>query len=142
MINISTYYQYNDPILITWRATGAYVEMTDSNLTIVSNRVITTEIPSEFTHVQCTGYTEIFSGDPATGEFITNYSLGELVFHTSQEGTSINAHYYGRGVIRWPAERIYEHQSGDDLQVYLEDLTTTTTSNNSDNECLIWMGVG
>lgn len=129
---MTSYYIYNDPILITWRD-EPYVEMTDSNLVVVGNRVILTEIPSEFNHVQSTGLTEIFSGDPSTSQFIVNYSLGEVVVNSSLEGTSINAHYYGRGVIRWPAERIYEHNSGGDLQTYLENLV--------DYETLIWMGV-
>ncbi len=124
---MSTYYSYNDPILITWRD-PPYVETTDNNLLIVGNKAILTEIPSEFTHVQVTGLTEIFSGSPTTGQFIVNYSLGEVVVNPSLEGTSINAHFFGRGVIRWPAERIYEHTSGGDLQTFLEDLTSTDTS--------------
>lgn len=110
----TTYFQYNDPIVIVWRngtPEDPYVDISESR-NIINNLMVLTEIPDEFTHVSIDGYTEIYEGVPQEYEFIVNYRNAVIRFHPSQEGKIPVATYKGRGIIQYPAERIYAHRKG------------------------------
>ncbi|MFE4570063.1 hypothetical protein [Paenibacillus chitinolyticus] len=114
------YLPYNDPLLITFRAGTAqdpYVERTES-WTIMNTVVPLHEIPSETHKVRISGFTEIRKTDfdknksLQQNEFYVNYQNGLVHFHPSQEGVHVVAQYKGRGIIQYPAERIYAHIGG------------------------------
>ncbi|MVP00797.1 hypothetical protein [Paenibacillus lutrae] len=115
-----SYLPYNDPLLITFRAGTAhdpYVERTES-WTVANTVIPLHEIPSETHKVKISGYTEIrkeiFDRTRQLNEqeFYVNYQNGVVHFHSSREGETIVAQYKGRGVIQYPAERIYAHIGG------------------------------
>lgn len=108
---MTTYLQYNDPVRIVWRkgdVTDPYVSITEPQK-IINNVIVLQEIPDEFNHVVISGLTEIYEGTPATNEFIVNYQNGMVTFNSSKEATTVTATYKGRGIIQYPAERIYAH---------------------------------
>ncbi|RXZ78215.1 hypothetical protein EBB07_29615 [Paenibacillaceae bacterium] len=91
------------------------------------------EIPSEFHKVQIIGFTEIDLNQLnkkkflAINEFIVNYSNGAITFHELQDGKSLVCSYYGKGMIMYPASRIYAMASRNpDVVVTLQDLINET----------------
>lgn len=124
-----SYLVYNDPIKIVWRDDNQLVDRID-NLVIVNNKTVLNEIPSEFYRVKIEGYTELVQDtydakkSPGENEFIVNYQNGVITFHESQNGKTITAVYKGRGMILYPAERIYVHSPNpfavENLQQFVE----------------------
>lgn len=82
------------------------------NIEIVRNLIILTEIPDELYRVRIPGYTEIHKGHPKENEFKVNYRIGLVEFNESQNGKSVQVEYKGRGIIMYPASRIY-YEDGD-----------------------------
>ena len=122
----STYFQYNDPLLITWRkgtTDDPYVDKSDT-LKIINQQVYLSEIPSSFDHVTISGYTEVYNNtEILSSNFKVNYSNGNITFNSSEEGKSITATYKGRGQIQYPAERIYFHGENPDIVDNLQEIT-------------------
>ena len=105
------YLQYNDPLMIIWRKgtiDDPYVDKIDTQK-IVNGKIILSEIPDEFSHVKINGYVEAYDTVPAPNQFVVNYQNGVVTFNPSEEGKTITATYKGRGIIMYPAERIYVH---------------------------------
>lgn len=132
MFTIGEYFMYNDPIKIIWRKgtpEDPYVDIID-NLVIVDNRTVLSEIPDEFHKVHIEGYTELIQDKwdsprrPQENEFIVNYQNGVVTFHESKNAEVITAKYKGRGIIQYPAERIYVHTPNpyavENLQQFIE----------------------
>jgi hypothetical protein len=140
---VTTYLQYNDPLKILWRtgtAQDPYVPKTTTQK-IINGKITLDEIPNEFDHVLISGYSEIYTGTPTETQFIVNYTNGVVTFNSINEGTTIIANYYGRGIILYPAERIYVHNANPDIVISLQDLiesgstsgdVTSVTSANTD----------
>jgi len=104
-----TYINYSDPLHIVWRAgteEDPYIDKEDT-FDIVNSKIILTEIPSELNHVTISGMTEIYTGTPIATEFIVDYATGVITFHSDNEGLSKTCTYKGRGLIMYPASRIY-----------------------------------
>jgi len=134
---MTQYLQYNNPLRITWRqgtAEDPYVDKTDTQ-TIINQRIILSEIPSEFDHVTISGYTEIYKGEPTSTQFIVNYQNGVVTFNVLEEGKSVTATYKGRGIIQYPAERIYAHNDNPDIVTNLQDMIDNF--NNLDTEGVV-----
>lgn len=109
---VQTYLQYNDPLLIHWR-NEPYKDRVDS-LPVINNQITLLEIPSKTHKVQIAGYTEIdtdtFNRNRKkinSNEFIVDYSVGNIQFNSSEEGKELLVSYKGRGIIMYPASRIY-----------------------------------
>lgn len=124
------YDQYNDSIRIIWRNNtqdDPYVDKTES-LKIINNRIVLSEIPTEFQRVLINGYTEIDQRKPSAKKipdeksFIVNYSNGIIDFHSSQEGKTVVAVYKGRGMIQYPASRIWAHYPKPDVVLNLQEI--------------------
>ena len=101
--------QYNDPLHIVWRKgtlDDPYVEKTDT-LKIVNNIIVLSEIPSELDHVVIDNYVEVYDKEPLSNEFVVNYQNGIITFNLSEEGKIVTAKYKGKGIILYPASRIY-----------------------------------
>lgn len=127
---MAEYFQYNDPLRIIWRAgtTNDPFTRKEDTLKIINNRVVLSEIPSKFHKVEITGFTEVIDevyskkGSLTTSEFVVNYSNGIVQFNQENENRTINATYRGRGIIQYPAERIYYHGKNDDVYLNLQDI--------------------
>lgn len=108
--------QYNNPLLITWRRgtpEDPYKERMDS-LPVINNQITLLEIPSQFHKVKIAGFTEIDqevfdkrNTELQPNEILVNYSNGNIQFHPSHEAKTFLCTYFGRGLIMYPASRIY-----------------------------------
>lgn len=115
MPSLSQYLEYNDPLTIIWRkgtVEDPYVDRIDS-LPVINNQITLLEIPDPFAKVLISGYTEIsqdtFSKKKTieSNEFLVNYQNGNIQFNPSEEGKTLVETYKGRGLIMYPASRIY-----------------------------------
>ena len=101
--------QYNDPLHIIWRKgddSDPYVDKIDT-FKIVNNTIVLSEIPSETYRVAIDGYVEVYNKKPLSNGFVVNYQNGIVTFNPSEEGKTITAKYKGRGIILYPASRVY-----------------------------------
>lgn len=115
MSNLHTYIQYNDPLTIIARkgdATDPFVDRTDS-LPVINGMITLLEIPSSTDKVVIGGFVEIDQRVYEKhqmlkeNEFLVHYGMGTIQFHPSQEGKVHLCRYKGRGLIMYPASRIY-----------------------------------
>ncbi|OPH47574.1 hypothetical protein BC351_10300 [Paenibacillus ferrarius] len=115
MPELQTYLEYNDPLSIIYRAgtpNDPYKDRLDS-LPVINNQITLLEIPSEFHKVKISGYTEInndifrVQNLINSNEFLVNYSNGNIQFNPSEEGKTLLCESKGRGLILYPASRIY-----------------------------------
>ena len=110
---------YRDPLFIKWytdlSGQKVSVQRTNEQYKVVRNKVVLTEIPDEFYKVQIPGLTERKVGTVLSStEFSVNYTLGEISFHSSKEAQTITiTSYYSRGVIYYPASRVWTKLSDD-----------------------------
>lgn len=104
-----------DPVKIIWNVDENNNKvsqlMQPENHVVVNGKITLLQIPDKFNRVTIAGKTEIhdFSSpiDDAT-KFRVDYSTGIIFLHSSLEGQTITVdRYYGRGMILYPASRIY-----------------------------------
>lgn len=101
--------EFVDPLLIEWNQ--SVVEINEP-LVVINRKVTLTQIPSKLQRVNIVGYGETQNEIPSIGQYYVNYQNGQVTFFTNvNDGVSINSHYYGRGVIYYPASRIYSSDS-------------------------------
>jgi hypothetical protein len=121
----------NESLLIDWNQTN--IEITQQ-ITVINNKAVLEQIPDSFLKVQITGLTEIPSGDPTTGQYKVNYSNGTVTFDaTVVNGTTFTAHYWGRGIIKYPSTRqfltnksgLYTSENVDD---FADEISTKASS--------------
>ncbi|MGZ7444951.1 hypothetical protein [Paenibacillus sp. TH7-28] len=144
MPDLITQLQYNDPITIIMRKgtdDDPYKDRADS-LVVQSNGMITLlEIPSITERVHISGMVEIdqevYEKRPrlAPNEFLVNYSIGSIQVHESLIGKAILCRYKGRGLILYPASRIYALVSRNPdvvvtLQDYIDEIERKLAENN------------
>lgn len=108
------YPQYNNPLHIKWRngdENDPYIAIEQSHK-IVNNIVVLKEIPDEFEGVTINEYLSTQSITPQSNQFYIDYNTGLLTFNPSENGKTIIVSYKGRGMVYYPAERIYLHTEG------------------------------
>jgi hypothetical protein len=130
LANVQKYLEYNDPLTIIFRSgssTDPYKDRADS-LPVINNMITLLEIPSKADRVTIAGMTEIdqevFENRPSLlpTEFLVNYSIGTIQVHNSLEGTAQLCRYKGKGLIMYPASRIYALTNRNpDVVVTLQD---------------------
>lgn len=112
---MTSHLQYNDPLFIEFRRgteDDPYIDRTDS-LPVINNQITLLEIPSSHYKVRIAGLTEVSQEvferkrELLPHEFLVNYQVGNIQFHPSQEGKTFLCNYKGRGLIMYPASRIY-----------------------------------
>lgn len=83
--------------------------------TIINGRTGLDEVPDITYKVRIIGYVEVPREKYdhiemlANNEYFVDYSNGEIFFNPNQNGKTVSIKYKGRGVIQYPAERIYVH---------------------------------
>ena len=64
------------------------------------------------------------------GQFLVNYQNGVIHFNREQEGMTFTVEYYGRGIIQYPAERVFVHSPNpwlvDNLQEFVDYIIEKT----------------
>ncbi|ASA22779.1 hypothetical protein [Paenibacillus donghaensis] len=130
MADVQKYLEYNDPLTIIVRSgspTDPYKDRADS-LPVINNMITLLEIPSKADRVTIAGMTEIdqevFENRPhlSPTEFLVNYSIGAVQVHSSLEGTAQLCRFKGKGLIMYPASRIYALTNRNpDVVVTLQD---------------------
>lgn len=115
MSNLHTYMQYHDPLTIIARKGSIedpFVDRTDS-LPVINGLITLLEIPSLTDKVTISNLVEVdqqvFEKKQKLNEneFLVHYGMGTIQFHASQEGRVHLCRYKGRGLIMYPASRIY-----------------------------------
>jgi len=106
-----------------------YVLMTEE-ISIINNKASLNEVPDSFYHVIIDGYTEIYKDyfdevkKIESDQFFVDYQTGMLYFSKSENGKTLTAEYRGRGVVQYPAERIWLHSPNpwvvDNLQEFVD----------------------
>ena len=82
---------------------------------IINGRTGLDEVPDITYKVRVLGYIEVprekydYTKMLLDNEYYVDYSNGEVIFNTSQNGKTVSIEYKGRGIIQYPAERIYVH---------------------------------
>lgn len=115
MPELYTHLQYNDPMTIIARSgtsSDPFINRTDS-LPVINGLITLLELPSVTDKVLISGLTEIdqevYENRPylEPNEFLVHYGMGVIQFHELQEGKTHLCRYKGRGLIMYPASRIY-----------------------------------
>lgn len=143
MPDLITQLQYNDPLTIISRngtAADPYKDRTD-NLQVINGIITLFEIPSITDRVNIAGMEEIDQEvyeqrkriEP--NEFLVHYSIGTVQVHPSLEGQTKLCRYKGRGLILYPASRIYAlvRRHPDvviTLQDYIDEIERKLAENN------------
>lgn len=130
MPNLKTHLELNDPLTIIARSgtpDDPFKDRADS-LPVINGMITLLEIPSLVDRVQIAGFVEIdqevYEKRPtlAPNEFLVHYSTGAIQVHSSLEGRTLLCRYKGRGLIMYPASRIYALVSRHpDVVVTLQD---------------------
>lgn len=82
---------------------------------IVNNKINLDEIPDPMYHVRIEGYTELDRNvyyktkEIPSDKFYIEYDNGVVYFNLTEDGKTVTVEYKGRGVLQFPAERIYIH---------------------------------
>lgn len=147
MPDLITQLQYNDPITIIMRKgtpEDPYKDRADSLVVHPNGMITLLEIPSLTDRVHISGMTEIdqevFEKRPklAPNEFLVNYSVGYIQVHESLIGKALLCRYKGRGLILYPASRIYALvRRNPDLVVTLQDYVDEIERKLAENNELI-----
>lgn len=112
---------------IVWRSgthDDPYVDRSDV-LKIINGTVILHEIPDDFNHVFIDGYSEVFKEAPLSNQFVVDYQNGYIFFNASEEGKTITANYKGKGVVLYPAQRIYIQNENPEITISLQEVIDT-----------------
>lgn len=137
MPNVRTYLEYNNPLAIIYRSGTSddpFIPKSDS-MPVINNLITLLEVPSQAHGVQITGFTEItedkykqtyYIGE---NEFLVNYSIGNIQFNPVHDGKTITCNYMSRGLIMYPASRIYTlAKENPDIVVTLQDYIDTLST--------------
>ncbi|OOV53069.1 hypothetical protein B1A67_00635 [Clostridium botulinum D/C] len=82
---------------------------------IINNKLNLDEIPDPLYHVRIEDYVEIDENtyyktrEIKSNQFYVEYDNGVLYFNPTEEGKTVKIEYKGRGVLQFPAERIWVH---------------------------------
>lgn len=116
-----SFYEGNFPVV--WQIRDVYVEKIEQ-LVVLNNRTELSELPDDFEGVTITGYSEVRKGfTPSQGQYSVDYNTGIVVFGgTVPDNTIVSVRYMGRGLTRFPAQRIYIKTDKPDVYRDLQDI--------------------
>ncbi|MDK8179409.1 hypothetical protein [Paenibacillus sp. UMB4589-SE434] len=115
MSELRHYLELNDPVAMVWRKGNNQDPFTDRNdlLPVINGIITLLEIPSSQHKVHIDGMVEInqelYNQTSALlpDQFLVNYANGSIQFHPQHEGATFSCKYKGKGLILYPASRIY-----------------------------------
>lgn len=131
-IKQNNYLEFKNPIHVIWRKgtpEDPYVDRLDI-MPVVNQRIILSEIPDKLTPLRIANMKEInharFIDDTIEpNEFYCDYTNGFVYFHVSKEAETLSIAYKGRGIILYPASRIYT-VSGNNVHETLQEVIEKT----------------
>ena len=101
----------HDPLVYELRSGKAGDEFVEIILPfkIINNKILLPELPDKETKVRVTGYNELLNANDVilANQYYVNYLTGEVYFNPNEEGKTVSARFYGRGLVYIPASRIY-----------------------------------
>ncbi|MDH6671988.1 hypothetical protein M2277_002650 [Paenibacillus sp. LBL] len=146
MPDLITQLQYNDPLTIIARkgtVEDPYIDRADS-LPVINGIITLLELPSLQDRVSIAGMIEIdqeiFEQRKIieSHEFLVNYASGTVQVHPSLEGRTLLCRFKGRGLIMYPASRIYALvRRHPDVVVTLQDYISEIEQKLAENQSLI-----
>lgn len=115
-----------DPLIYELRSGkegDEFVERT-INQKIINRKVLLPELPDPNRKVEISGYFELPNESDEIGpnHFFVDYQTGDVFFHPEQEGKSITAHFFGRGLVYIPASRVYTRTQNGNVTETLEKI--------------------
>jgi hypothetical protein len=117
----------NNPLIYELRSGldgDEFVEYTET-YKIINGKILLSELPVERKRVQITGYSEVLNIAQGlnSNQFYVNYLSGHVFFNPSEEGKTVQVHFFGRGLVFIPASRIYTIENNGEVVQLLSDLT-------------------
>lgn len=122
---------YNDQTITRWEVdefgNKVSVEILNETKQIIGNKIVLEGMPDEFYRVQINGFTEIDLNQSivATNQFKVDYrKTGVVYFHPDLDGQTVTINkYFSRGLIYFPASRIWTKIDLGDVTETLDTLT-------------------
>lgn len=109
----------SDPLIMTWYVDGGgnKISIIRENLThvVTNGRFLLDYIPDEFYKITVNSPSSMVEIDldasiSASTEYKVDYTIGMVYVDSSLEGSTFDVTYYSRGVISYPASRIYTEE--------------------------------
>jgi hypothetical protein len=129
VFNLASHSNYN-PIIVQHRSVA--IDITE-NLVVHNSKAILTEIADKFYKVSVNLFTEVEQIEHGvtptllSNQFWVDYQMGVINFHSSiADGTTVTATYKGRGLVQYPAQRIY-YQDGDIIKSLTDIINQSST---------------
>lgn len=117
---------YNAPLTIKWN--DALVEITQ-NITSINNEAAVQQIPDSYQRVQLTdssgtAMSEVQEGETiGSNQFYVDYTTGFVRFSKdTPDGSVFTAHFFGRGIILYPANRVISNSNNPDVYQNLQEI--------------------
>ncbi|MCE5220056.1 MAG: hypothetical protein LLF98_02010 [Clostridium sp.] len=89
---------------------------------IVNQKVVLEEYPDDFNKVVIDNFTEVLTTTPLASQFYCDYANSMLFFNSADDGKTITAKYYGKGVVLLPISRIWVQETNGDVTQTLEEM--------------------
>jgi len=119
---------FNNPILSTRRkgdTLDPFIPLVQSIL-VKDNKVLLSEIPSQFEHVTVSGldvtWTEIYKDLPNEDNFLVDYSMGLVYFHPSRNNSELQFTFKGTGCQYFPMGRVWTQSDGTTVTETLDEV--------------------
>jgi hypothetical protein len=139
---------FSDPLIITWHVDGSgnkiSLPITNINHTVINGRFLLDYIPDEFYKVTINTPSDMVEIDigrllTSNAQYKVDYTNGLVYVHSDLEGDTINASYYSRGIISYPASRVYTESTGENITETLQEkidslLTIGTEYDNAETD--------
>lgn len=120
-------YDYQNPIISQFR--DVYIDITESHQ-IVNNKVILSELPSEFSRVLVSGnnitWIETTNSSPQQGQYYVDYTTGVVTFNSVDNGLTLQFSFKGRGLQFFPISRIWTQENNGEVLETLQDVIDIT----------------
>jgi hypothetical protein len=110
-----------DPILIIWHTDGGGNKISiireNEDYVVVNNRVLLDYVPDKFYGITFSTPASMVeiplrSEITVSTEYKVDYTNGLIYLHSDLEATTVTVTYYSRGIINYPASRIYTEATG------------------------------
>lgn len=134
MINLK-YFDSIRMLLRSGKTDDPYISVTEQ-IKIINNKASLNEVPDIFSHIQIDSYVEVYKDNYdemnqlASNQFYVEYGNAMIYFNPSEEGKTLTATYKGKGVMQYPAERIWVHSPNpwavDNLQQFVDFIIAKT----------------
>lgn len=119
--------QYRDPVIIEWHrdeeGNKISIAQPPEEYLVVNHKILLNQIPDELIGVSIEGMYEISDNSPIEeNSFKVDYTQGLIKLHPSQEANTLIVSYSARGIIYYPASRIYTRREDEDMGRTLQSI--------------------